>query len=160
MNIRSIVFSLLLSLPLLSSCIIIPIPSSSHKVVSGEAVAAEQLRFLSLNSTTQAEVLDHLGAPDIIWEDARVFVYNWEISEGSFFWFFGGYGAGNAGTWDISSYYMFLLQFDEQQRVTRFEAVERPAYTSYGHFLEKWTTRPPSNDPIALLRLHPVTRNE
>jgi hypothetical protein len=160
MNIRSIVFSLLLSLPLLSSCIIIPLPSSGHKVLAGEAVTAEQLSFLSLNSTTQAEVLEHLGAPDIIWEDVRVFVYNWELSDGRLLWFLAGYTVADGGIADLSSYQMLLIQFGEQQQVIRFEAAERPAYRSYGHFLEKWITEPQSSDPIGLLRKHPVTRNE
>jgi hypothetical protein len=56
------------------------------KVLAGKPVTEEQLFFLKLQITTMQEVIEHLGNPNIIWENVRVFVYSWDMRQGILFW--------------------------------------------------------------------------
>lgn len=103
----------------------------------------EQLAFLSPKATTKREVLDRLGSPSVIWDDARVFAYNWEMRQGILFWVISGYTTGAAGAEDIPKRYVLLILFDRQDRVERFERTVRPASMSYGKFIERWLKRSP-----------------
>ena len=76
MNTR-ILISLLLCVWLwLPDCVMVPVPTGEDKVLAGKPVEEAQLAFLTPRATTKQEVLKHLGNPIVIWEDARVFVYN------------------------------------------------------------------------------------
>jgi outer membrane protein assembly factor BamE (lipoprotein component of BamABCDE complex) len=121
-----------------SGCIVLPIPTQEKKVLEGTPVAEEQLAFLVLGVTTKNEVTARLGSPDVIWEEARLFAYNWAMRQGVLVWAVGGGYSGAAGMSDIPKRYMLLIQFDEQDRVRRFERAVRPSHKSYGDFLEEW----------------------
>lgn len=121
-----------------AGCAFLPIPTQERKVLAGNPVTEEQLVFLAPNVTTKSEVITRLGSPDVIWEEARLFAYNWEIRQGILIWAVGAYYSGAAGMSDIPKYYMLLVQFDDQDRVQRFERAVRPAYKSYGDFLKEW----------------------
>lgn len=133
----------------LNGCVLLPIPTGERKVLEGKRVTQEQMAFLTPNVTTKKEVIDRLGSPDVIWEDARVFVYQWVMRWGFLFCAVGGYTTGGAGIEDIPKKYGLLIQFDEQDRLRRFEKVVFPAFKSYGDFLKEWVgnfdkTSPPS----------------
>jgi len=121
-----------------TGCILLPIPAQEYKVLAGTPVTEEQLVFLASNVTTKSEVIDRLGSPDVIWEEARLFVYNWVVRQGILIWAVGGGYSGAAGISDIPKHYMLLIQFDDQDRVQRFERAVRPSYKSYGDFLKEW----------------------
>jgi hypothetical protein len=55
-----------------TSCIMVPIPTKEDKVLVGKPVIDEQIAFLVPKITSKKEVLDRLGNPNIIWEDAGV----------------------------------------------------------------------------------------
>lgn len=127
----------------LAGCIALPISTNEDKVLAGKPVTEEQLAFLAPQVTTKREVIDRLGSPSVIWEDARVFAYNWEMRQGILFWAVGGYGGGAVGAEDIPKRYALLILFDAQDRVERFERAVRPASVSYGKFIERWLKRSP-----------------
>jgi len=141
----------------LTSCIAVPLPTSETKVLAGTPVTDEQLAFLTAHVTTRQQVIEALGNPNVIWEDARVFVYNWEMRQGILLWVVGGYATGYSGAKDIPKHYMLLIQFDAQGRVQRFERVHRSLAQSYADFLRQWAARPPPSTsdekPIVLLRV-------
>jgi outer membrane protein assembly factor BamE (lipoprotein component of BamABCDE complex) len=141
----------------LSSCIAVPIPTSETKVLTGTPVTDEQLAFLTVNVTTMQQVVEALGSPNVIWEDARVFAYNWEMRQGILLWAAGAYVTGGAGAKDIQKHYMLLIQFDPQGRVQRFERTHRPLTQSYPNFLRRWARYPEKaaadKKAIVLLRI-------
>jgi len=138
MCVRVIIPLLFCTLLSQTGCILLPIPTQEHKVLSGTPVTEEQLAFLVRNVTTKTEVTVRLGSPDVIWEDAHLFTYNWVVRQGILVWAVGAGYSGAAGISDIPKHYMLLIQFDDQDRVQRFESAVRPSYKSYGDFLKEW----------------------
>jgi len=136
--VRIIIAFLFCALISQTGCVFLPIPTQARKVLAGNPVTEEQLVFLAPNFTTKSEVLTRLGSPDVIWEEARLFAYNWEMRQGILIWAVGAYYSGAAGMSDIPKHYMLLIQFDDQDRVRCFERAVRPAYKSYGDFLKEW----------------------
>lgn len=146
------VASLLLCVLVLQAGCMLPIPTQEHKVLAGKPVSEEQLAFLDPGVTTQREVVDRLGQPDAIWDEARLYTYHWAMRQGILLWAVGGGYSGAAGMTDLPRNYLLLIQFDEDDRVQRFERAVRPALEPYGEFLEKWVagsgTEPPERpDP-------------
>ena len=142
MNIRILAIPTLCVLLLLTSCIMIPIPTPESKILAGKPVTDEQLDFLNLNPTKQ-EVMERLGNPSFIWEDKRIFTYNWDMRQGILIWAVGamtasGGAAGGGGVEDIPKHYLLLIQFDEQEQVMRWERATRPLYQTYIDFLQDW----------------------
>jgi outer membrane protein assembly factor BamE (lipoprotein component of BamABCDE complex) len=125
----------------LAGCVALPISTREDKVLAGKPVTEEQLSFLVPKVTTKREVVDRLGSPNLIWQDARVLAYNWEMRQGILFWVISGYTTGAAGAEDIPKRYVLLILFDEHDRVERFERTVRPASMSYGKFIEAWLKR-------------------
>ena len=155
MNPRTLIallFSVLLSL---TSCVMLPIPTTEGKVLAGKPVTEEQLSFLVANITTRQDVIERLGNPNIIWEDRRVFAYNWDMRQGILFWAVGAHYTGGAGMIDIPKHYLLLIQFDEQYLVQRFERTVRPLSQSYIEFLKEWI-----NNPVAWSSPNPRSEGE
>jgi hypothetical protein len=149
------VLSLLCAWLGLAGCVMVPIPTGEGKVLDGKPITEEQLAFLSPGVTTTQEVVERLGKPIVIWEEARVFVYNWKMRQGILFWAVGGASqgamAGGAGMTDIPRHYLLLIRFDEQERVRYFERAVCPLNVSYSEFLKEWvgntSATPPRNPP-------------
>lgn len=125
----------------------VPVPTPEDKVLSGKQVKKEQLSFLSPSITTKQDVLERLGNPAVIWEDARVFVYRWEMRQGILFWAVGAYYSGALGMTDLPKKYLFLIQFDGQDRVQRFEQTVCPPYRSCADCLIEWVVGGPKKAP-------------
>jgi outer membrane protein assembly factor BamE (lipoprotein component of BamABCDE complex) len=130
--------SLCCALVLQAGCVLLPIPMQERKVLAGTPVSEEQLLFLSPGVTTKSEVIDRLGDPDVIWEEARVFAYDWVMRQGILIWAIGGGYSGVAGATDLPKRYVLLIRFDDEDRVQRFERAVRPSNKGYGDFLEEW----------------------
>jgi predicted GH43/DUF377 family glycosyl hydrolase len=78
-----------------------------------------------------------LGQPNVIWEDKRVFAYEWETSQGYLIVMV--YGARDIGTPKIPRYRLMLVQFDANDRVTRFKRTGKPLLgRSYADILQDW----------------------
>jgi outer membrane protein assembly factor BamE (lipoprotein component of BamABCDE complex) len=139
----------------LAGCVMVPIPIGEGKLLAGKLVSEEQLSFLAPGVTEAQEVVERLGNPVVIWEEARVFVYNWKMRQGILFWAIGGASqgamAGGAGMTDIPKHYLLLIRFDEQEWVRYFERAVCPLNTPYSEFLKEWvrntTAIPPRSSP-------------
>jgi hypothetical protein len=138
MCVRMIIPLLLCTLISQTGCILLPLPSQERKVLAGTPVTEKQLAFLAPNVTTKSEVIARLSSPDVIWEEARLFAYNWVVQQGTLVWAVFGVYSSAAGTADIPKRHMLLIQFDDQDRVLRFERAVRPLHKSYGDFLKDW----------------------
>ncbi len=121
-----------------AGCVMMPIPTAEDKVIDGRQVTEEQLSFLTPKITTKQEVLERLGNPVVIWENAHIFVYNWKMRQGIMFWAYGAYYTGGAGMTDIPKHYLLLIQFDEQDLVSHFERTVCPMDMSYKECLMEW----------------------
>jgi hypothetical protein len=119
-------------------CGCVPIPLSEPKVLAGKEVSLEQLEFLTPGVTTKAEVIARLGQPSVVWEDARVMTYDWEMRWGVLVWAVGGYGVGYAGITDIPTHHLLLMEFDDAWRLRRSERVVREERTPYSECLLQW----------------------
>lgn len=148
---RLVILFLLVTLLSAGGCLMLPIPTAEDKVLAGTPVKPEQLAFLKAGTTTQQEVMQQLGQPNIIWEDARVYVYHWDMRKGILFWAVGGasQGAmgGGYGMTDIPKHYMLLLQFDDASRLMRFEKTLRPMMQPLSEFLVDWIKKPSQPPP-------------
>ena len=153
MNSGAFALSFLSVMLLRESCILLPIPTEEDKILAGRPVTEAQLSFLVPKITTREEVVEHLGNPDIIWEDARVFIYNWEMRQGILFWAAGAYYSGGAGMKDITRHHLLLIQFDEQEKVQRFSRTTRPLAQSYADFLRGWLKGSPSQSEAGSHRM-------
>jgi hypothetical protein len=126
----------------------VPIPTKENKILAGKPVHGEQLAFLTTKRTTKKEVIERLGSPSIIWEDARVLAYSWEMRQGILFWAAGTYYSGAAGMKDIPKHYLLLIRFDEKDRVQRFSRTVRPLTQSYSDFLKEWLKNSNAQSPL------------
>src|SRR3989339_37638 len=79
---RMIISFLFCALISQTGCVFLPIPTQERKVLAGNPVTEDQLIFLAPNVTTKSEVMVRLGSPDVIWEEAHLFAYNWEMRQG------------------------------------------------------------------------------
>lgn len=153
MRIRMLISWLLCAMISQTGCVMLPIPTREGKVLAGKPVTQEQLAFLVPNVTTKKEVIQHVGSPNVIWEEANVFAYDWVVRQGVLIWAVGG-GAGPAsaaaGVSDIPKRYKLLIQFDGQDRVRRFETVVWPTHMSYGDFLKEWVRDSDKSSPQGL----------
>jgi hypothetical protein len=140
MRIRIVIPLLLCAIILQTGCVILPIPTTERKVLAGKPVTQEQLAFLTPNVTTKAEVIEHLGSPNVIWEEAQLFSYDWTVRGGVLLWAVAGYYSADAGMEDLPKPYSLLIQFDDHGRLRRFEKASHPAFQSYGNFLKEWVS--------------------
>jgi len=143
MNLHRTILVLLLGILLtVNGCVVLPIPTGEDKVLAGTPVSEKQLAFLAPHVTTRQQVVEHLGKPNLIWEDARIFAYRWEMRKGILIWaVFAGKPIGDAGKRDLEKHYLLLIQFDEHDRVQRFERTVRQGSQSYIDFLKEWRSK-------------------
>jgi hypothetical protein len=130
-----IIFFALISFQLMvAGCIILPIPTG-ERILDGTPVKENQSILLEIGVTSKDDVISYLGDPTFIWKEARLFAYDWETSS----WFLIVFIGKELGGADISDKYVLLIQFDEQDRICRFQKVKRPDKNDrYGDFLRKW----------------------
>ncbi len=118
----------------------LPIPN--EKVIAGDQMTNKELNFIRPGITTKEEVVERLDDPDVIWQEERIFAYNWQTTWGVLLWAVGyahGGVAAGAGAEDIGQKnYVLLIRFDPNDRVERFEATKRSESDSYGEHLKKW----------------------
>jgi outer membrane protein assembly factor BamE (lipoprotein component of BamABCDE complex) len=141
---------LLLSALTLTGCVI-PIPM--NKPVRGSRMREDYLAFLH-PGVPESTVVARLGQPTIIWDEANLYVYDWEMCDWLLIVAFGYGYSGGVFPVPVDSDHSLLIQFDDQNRVTRFENVTRPPFSAYGDFLRQWVDRPqpatrPSTRPAA-----------
>jgi hypothetical protein len=149
MRIRLALTFFLAAMTAQTGCLAVPIPTG-EQTPAGKPVSQEQVAFLTPGVTTKEEVTEHLGSPSMIWEEARLFSYDWAVRRGVLVWVAGGGYSGAGGIADISEHRSLLIQFDEHYRVRRFGSAVRPGYQSYGDFLREWVGKPDPTGPSTI----------
>jgi hypothetical protein len=137
---RSPTFGLLMffCLPVLWGCAAIIIPSSENQVMSGRKITSENTAFIKPGFTTRDEVIKELGRPDMDLKDSRTIAYCWEVLDAYMPWIIGGHYSAVGGFAEIGKPYVLLINFDQDDRVSKFEIKERwPLDTVRSHAI-KW----------------------
>jgi len=124
----------LLFLFILGSQACLYIPLSEKKVLAGKPIADAEFSFIKTGVTTKADVIRHLGNPTVFWVDERIFTYSWKMRKGVFI--ICSFQDCDGG--DVGKKYILLVQFNRDNRVTRFEKTVRRLFVSYGDHLTDW----------------------
>lgn len=127
-------------LALFAGCIVIPTPE--HALLEGRGEIDESdIAFLSKSKTTREDVVLRFGEPDLVLHDQHTLVYHWKVSHG--YWLIGGYVGAAGGV--IPKDYLFMLEFDEEGRLKRFER-SGSFWRSTKSRLDEWT--PPGSEKL------------
>ena len=124
-----------------AGCIVIPTPE--HTLLEGRGEIGESdIAFLEKSKTTREDVVLRYGEPDLVLHDQHTLVYHWKIAHG--YCFIAGYNYSAAGG-VIPKDYLFMLEFDEEGRLKRFER-SGSIWRSAKSRLDEWT--PPGSEKL------------
>jgi hypothetical protein len=127
---RCLPFLVCISLVGYVGCVVLPTPE--HTLLEGRGEIDEsEIAFLSVGKTTREEVLLRFGEPDLILHDQNILIYHWRVSHG-YYLVYGGAGP-------IPKDYLFMLEFDGEGYLTRFE-IGGSIWTSAESRIVKWST--------------------
>jgi hypothetical protein len=118
----------------LVGCFGAAIPTPVHLVEGRGKIDESDIAFLTLSKTTREEVLLRFGEPDLVLHDHRILIYHWKLSYG--YWFIAIGGSGSAGP--IPKDYLFMLEFDGEGRLKRFERSGSMGSNTFSR-LDDWT---------------------
>jgi hypothetical protein len=129
---------LAVALPLLSACVVVPLPQGEGVVTEGREIAAGTPQEAALARMSRADLVAALGEPAAIWEERRVFVYAWDRVHLKLLVIIAGGMRAAGGILDVPTHYLLLVQLDDDDRVTRAERCVRPPHQGFGEFLRAW----------------------
>lgn len=121
------------------AAIIVPVPEG--KVMSGRKITSENTAFIKQGITRRNDVLKELGRPDMDFKELRTVAYTWEVLGAYMPWVIGGPYSAVGGVKEISKPYILMINFDKEDRVSKFVIKERwPLDTVRSHAM-KWIER-------------------
>ena len=125
-----------------SGCIIIPLPHAKRPIEgSRQDLGESAATVLKRPAATRADVISALGEPDLSWDNDRVFVYRWSVSDLAVLVAAGGGYSGTAGIAECPAHYFVLVEFDKTGRVRRWEQRKGPWYMAAEQYTkEVWRT--------------------
>jgi hypothetical protein len=116
---RAAVLLAALSLP---GCLVLPVPTPEHGLVSGTGIVSEEeTRLLEPGRTTRADVLLHFGQPALSRCQEQVLVYHWAVAHGWLIVAVGGPYAAAVVPIPIPKSYLVLFAFDADGRLAHVE---------------------------------------
>lgn len=92
-------------------CLFIPTPE--HDLVGRGEINESDLAILTIGKTTIEDVLLRFGEPYLVFQDQSILIYHWRVSQH-------GIVAPGGGA-PFFKYYLFMLEFDEDGYLKRFE---------------------------------------
>jgi len=128
LNLQLIIF-------LLQGCIAIPTPD--HAGGPELKIGKENAEFIHLQKTTFEDVILEFGPPSFYIPESRVLAYSWTEIEG---YVLGVHPMGVPFAGSIPSPHLFLIEFDENYLVKRFEEMEIDRDVDLKSFASKWPT--------------------
>lgn len=121
-------------------------PTPEHDLLEGRGKIDESdIAFLTVGKTTREDVLLKFGEPDLVLYDQRILIYRWRVIQGYGFILLYAIDYG-----PVSRDYLFMLEFDGEGRLKRFERYGD--YASVEKAIDKWT--PPDSE-----KLYEIERN-
>lgn len=135
----------------LQGCVILPVPTPEHGLLSGRGEITEaDVAFLEAGKTTREELLLRFGEPSTSLNDERILVYHWQAVRGYVLVAVGGRGGGDADAWPVPKDYLVLVEFDEHGRLRRSERTAAGLFESTAERVDKWT--PPGSVKLGDVR--------
>ncbi|MEW6158521.1 MAG: hypothetical protein AB1813_13895 [Verrucomicrobiota bacterium] len=112
--------------------------SLPKQTTSGSRIVPKAIQFIQVNQTTRSEILSTFGEPQQIFDDPRVTVYLWMVSRGVYAIGIPGpsFFVGKSG--EIEQSEMFLILFDEHDRVQKFQLRRSPPEGVTQDFARHW----------------------
>lgn len=126
-----------------TGCLVVPIPKGEDKVLRGVRIQEEEIARIQIGVSTQEDVRQQLGDPHVIWEDQRLWAYDWDVRKMEILWLIaaaapGGAAGATGGSIDVGRHYVLLVQFDERAVVQRLGKTLRGGRERYGDHLVEW----------------------
>jgi hypothetical protein len=123
---------------LVAGCVAIPIPTMKETVVSGQAVAEDEVRLMVIGGEDLLDVKARLGEPVVNLGPQRVYVYMWAVSQGALVWFLGGPGGGAAGVEPLVASHLLFIAFDPDGKVLMAGTADFKPFDSIGEQVREW----------------------
>lgn len=110
---------------LLSSCVVLPIPTPEHGSTSQRPVFDEDVvKQMCPGETSMADVILQYGEPDFVLENDRVLVYSWDRIVAYVVVAVGSYYSGGGEVLPMPREHVLLLQFDDAALLRRCDLVQ------------------------------------
>lgn len=122
----------------MAGCLAIPVPTTEETVVSGQAVAEEEVRSMVSSGEHLPDVKARLGEPVVNLGPQRVYVYKWTVSKGELVWVLGGSGAAVIGHEPMVASHLLLIAFDENSRVLKTGTTKFKPFDSMTEQVRQW----------------------
>jgi len=130
-----------LSLFIISGCVGY-IPTSENKLIAGRQLPENNLKFIKIGITEKKKVVEQIGEPYLIWSLESLYIYSWTVRRGVFFII----DSGGSDSLDVGRQNLLLIQFDKNDRISRYEKTQKPRLTPLGDFMKEWVENPPAGD--------------
>ena len=104
---------------LIAGCVAIPIPAMKETVVSGQAVAEDEVRSMVSSGEDLLDVKARFGEPVVNLGPQQIYVYKWTVSKGKLVWFTGGRGAAAFGLEPLTASHLFIIVFGQDGKVLK-----------------------------------------
>ena len=91
------------------------------KSVAGKPIFPDREQVIKTGLTTRGEIIQRFGAPEAIFDELRVVIYEWKESR-SWWWMIVGQGGGRAGEFTTEKAFVCLFAFDREDRLIKVGA--------------------------------------
>ena len=122
----------------LTACVTIPIPATQDSVVSGFAVADDEVRSMVSGDEDSHDVKARLGEPTLDFGPQRIFVYFWTVNKGAIVWFLGGSLSGTGGVEPLVDSHLFIIAFDPDGKVLKTGTMEFNPFDTIAEHVHGW----------------------
>jgi outer membrane protein assembly factor BamE (lipoprotein component of BamABCDE complex) len=132
--------SFLLVVSLLTGCLVLPIPTPEHGLLSGSGeIEPAELTELKVGESRREQVLLMLGEPGLSLDDGRFLIYEWSVIRAYVLWAVGMYYSGSGGIESVGKQYVFLVEFDANGVLKRMERQPVSMFESFAASVDAWT---------------------
>lgn len=147
---------------LMTGCIVVPISGPSETPLYGKRIKEQEITSVAAVGKSREEVISNLGKPTIELNDLRILVYPWMEDKGAWLILFFSAGGPFGGTGAVQENWLFLVAFDDKDRVLHAGLVKRKEFDSINTVVRKWgeaqgLSLPPQQATFTLL---PIPKNK
>lgn len=116
----------------------LPLPSSTHEVVSGSRILPEEVMCVQPGRTSRAEITNLFSQPWAYYPDLGVMVYYWECVD--WHWVGGVFDNNNSatGSGDVTSLHYWFVKFDDADLVQKHGFIRASPNTPTKKLAERW----------------------
>ena len=135
-RIRGLVFASLAAL--IAGCVAIPVPATKETVVSGQAIAEDEVRSIVLSGENSLDITARLGEPIVNLGPQLVYVYMWTVSKGKLVWLLGGPGAAAFGVEPLVASHLLFVAFDRDGKALKTGTAQFKPFDTITEQVREW----------------------